>query len=114
MASDKKKSTSQAKDSDIEPPQINPFFLSFKDRDDVIPFAVDYWKAQTFATRIHNEFEISLQKDNLAGMQSRFYALVDYYERSMRFLREAMLMKNAPFARLLGNCGTCPRPSMRC
>ncbi|MFO7837480.1 MAG: DEAD/DEAH box helicase family protein [Candidatus Thorarchaeota archaeon] len=52
--------------------------------------AIDCWQAQSFATRIHREFEASLEKGLTVGMKSRFYALFDNYEKTVQSLRSAL------------------------
>lgn len=57
--------------------------------------SIDCWEAQSFAARIHREFESSLEKGLTAGMKSRFYALFEYYEHAVQSLRFALKNKNA-------------------
>ncbi|MBD3158132.1 MAG: DEAD/DEAH box helicase [Candidatus Lokiarchaeota archaeon] len=56
--------------------------------------AIDCWQAQSFAARIHREFEASLEKGLTAGMKSRFYALFEYYEQAVSSLRTALKERN--------------------
>ncbi len=56
---------------------------------------VDYWQAQSFASRVHREFEESVRQGNVAGMKSRFYALIDYYNRAMMAFREGYLRQSS-------------------
>jgi superfamily II DNA or RNA helicase/predicted transcriptional regulator len=55
-----------------------------------------YWQAESFASRIQREFIENAQRGNTAGMRSRFYALVDYYERIMLLLRDAITQGKSP------------------
>jgi superfamily II DNA or RNA helicase len=73
---------------------IDPSFLSIEKREQLVSFSVDYWQAQALATRLHQEFNTSLEKKDLVGMRSRFYALIDYYEQTMRSLQKALKEKN--------------------
>ncbi|TFG15606.1 DEAD/DEAH box helicase [Candidatus Thorarchaeota archaeon] len=56
--------------------------------------SLDCWRAQSFATRLHREFEMSLEKGFTAGMRSRYYALFECYEETTRSLREAIQTQN--------------------
>lgn len=73
---------------------IDPSFLSMENREQLVSFSADYWQAQAFATRLHQEFNMSLEKKDFAGMRTRFYALIDYYERTMGSLQDALREKN--------------------
>ncbi len=56
--------------------------------------SLDCWRVQSFATRLHREFEMSLEKGLTAGMRSRYYALFECYEETTQSLRRAIREKN--------------------
>jgi superfamily II DNA or RNA helicase len=76
-------------------PSMEPTIKIDFDRDIPTFTSVDYWQAQTFASRLHKEFTSSLKTGNIAGMRSRYYALVDYYEQTMNLMRHSLRDKNS-------------------
>jgi superfamily II DNA or RNA helicase len=78
------------------PPEMGPPLQIDFNRPSSSINARGYWQAESFALRIQREFSENAIAGNTAGMRSRFYALVDYYERTMLLLRDAIVHGKSP------------------
>ena len=53
--------------------------------------SLQYWRAQSFASRLHREFNENLETGNVAGMRSSFYALVEFYELTLKLMKHSLI-----------------------
>jgi len=72
-------------------PLMEPATGIYVDRDSLSIEALQYWRAQSFASRLHRDFTESLETGNVAKMRSSFYALADFYELTLKLMRHSLL-----------------------
>jgi superfamily II DNA or RNA helicase len=76
-------------------PLMEPVTRIHFDRDSLPIRSVQYWRAQSFASRIHRDFTESLKTGNITLMKSSFYALADFYGLTLKLMRHSLLNGNS-------------------
>jgi superfamily II DNA or RNA helicase len=77
------------------PPSMEPYSVLTTQLQESSP-SIDFWHAQSLASSLHQEFQKRMESGDVAGMRNRFYALIDYYNRSLEILRDALKNGKTP------------------
>jgi len=71
-------------------PSMEPTTGLFVDHVSPTIKSVQYWRAQSFASRTHRNFTESLETGDIESMRGSFYDLVDYYELTLKLMRHSL------------------------
>ncbi|MDH4213455.1 MAG: DEAD/DEAH box helicase [Candidatus Thorarchaeota archaeon] len=76
-------------------PLMEPTTGLFVDHETPTIKSIQYWRAQYFASRLHQDFIESLKTGDITSMRGSFYALAEFYEVTLKLMRHSLLNRKA-------------------